>query len=405
MNLLRFFTAGSIDDGKSTLIGRLLYDSSSLLNDQINAISEENKINLALVTDGLKAEREQGITIDVAYRYFSTEKRKFIIADCPGHVEYTRNMITACSSSYFAILLVDARNGITEQTKRHAYISSLMGIKKIAICINKMDLVDYSEEVFEKIQKDFSPFLSQLSFKETNYIPISALNGDNIVTPSEKITWYNGGTLLHLLETVEIEISHLPSRFNVQTILRPYKEEFHDFRGIAGFLNSGSLKKEDSVTVLPQGQECKVLKILDGSEELTSLSAKRSATLILDKEIDISRGDMIAQHDQLPKANKVFEAIICFMSKDTLTQGKKYILQHHSNSVKVLVNKVFHKINIHSFEEEQANTLGLNDIGKVSFKSSKEIFYDSYSENRYNGNFILVDEATNNTVAGGIIIN
>ena len=404
MNLLRFFTAGSIDDGKSTLIGRLLYDSGNLLKDQINSVSENGKINLALVTDGLKAEREQGITIDVAYRYFSTKNRKFIIADCPGHAEYTRNMITACSSSSFAVLLIDARNGVTEQTKRHAYISSLMGIKDIAVCINKIDLVNYSEEVFLTIQKDLSSFLKQLNFNHVHYIPISALNGDNIVTPSKKIKWNNSLTLLQILENTEEKVEKLPSRFAVQNIVRPHKEEFHDFRGIAGFVNSGNFKKGDNVTLIPQQEKTKIKKIFNGNEEIEIANSQKAITILLEKEIDISRGDMIVKENEIPKNSNHFQAVICFMDKSILNTGKKYVLQHNTNSLRVIVQEIFYRINIHNLEKEQCDSFSLNDIGKIALKTSKKIFYDTYNKNKYNGNFILIDEVTNNTVAAGIIV-
>ncbi|MCS6822819.1 MAG: sulfate adenylyltransferase subunit CysN [Cytophagaceae bacterium] len=412
MDLLRFTTAGSVDDGKSTLIGRLLYDSKSIFEDQLEAIEEaSNKkgkeyVDLSLLTDGLKAEREQGITIDVAYRYFATPKRKFIIADTPGHVQYTRNMVTGASTANLAIILIDARNGVTEQTCRHTIIASLLQIKHIIVCINKMDLVNFSQDVFEKIKNAYLQFAAPLNINDIQFIPISALHGDNVVEPSTNMPWYTGGTLLSNLENVNIEndadFQHF--RFPVQYVIRPHSEKYHDFRGYAGRIEGGILKKGDEVIALPSGIKTKIKSIETFDGQLETAFTPMSVTLTLEDDIDISRGDMIVKPDSIPHTAQEIELMICWLNEKKMQPGGKYILKHTTKEAKCIIKEVKYKININTLEPITDNRdVGLNDIARVVIKSASPVFYDTYSQNRSTGSLILIDEFTNETVGAGMI--
>ncbi|TGK01546.1 sulfate adenylyltransferase [Leptospira langatensis] len=409
MDLLRFITAGSVDDGKSTLIGRLLYDSKSVFQDQLEAIEKTNQvngqINLALLTDGLKAEREQGITIDVAYKYFSTPKRKFIIADAPGHIQYTRNMVTGASNSDLAIILIDSRKGVIEQTYRHSYIASLLKIPHVIICVNKMDLVEFSQERFEEIKKDYIDFASDLDFKGLEFIPISALNGDNVVDPSSNMIWWKGKTLLGYLEDLELEEDehkHQP-RFPVQYVIRPQTEEHHDFRGYAGQVRSGVFQKGENIVVLPNGHRSKIKAILTHEGEVQEAFAPMSVTILLEDEIDISRGDMIVTEKQLPNLSQDIEADVCWMDSKALVPGNKYLLRQTTGSVKSAVREITFRIDIQTHQKLDSPQLALNEIGRIKIRTAKPIAFDPYSENRGTGSFVLVDEGTNNTVGAGMI--
>lgn len=412
MELLRFTTAGSVDDGKSTLIGRLLYDSKSTFDDQMESIEStsqkrgEEYLNLALLTDGLKAEREQGITIDVAYRYFSTPKRKFIIADTPGHIQYTRNMVTGASTANLALILVDARKGIVEQTKRHAYIASLLQIPHVVVCINKMDLVDFQEDVFDQIKNDFSGFAGKMDLADVRFIPISALDGDNVVERSENMNWYQGPTLLYLLENIHIasDVNHIDFRMPVQCVIRPFRKEYHDYRGYAGRISGGVLKKGDDIIALPSGFTSTVKAIELNGKEVNSAFAPQSVVVRLDDEIDISRGDMIARVNNQPQAKQTFDAMICWMTDQPLKIKGKYIIQHTSKLAKCMVTDIKYKVNIETLTRANDNHIQLNDIGRISIKTNAPIFYDAYRTNRQTGSFILIDESTNNTIAAGMII-
>lgn len=406
MNILRFLTCGNVDDGKSTLIGRLLYDSNALASD-LKAIIESKKnsdgtINLALLTDGLKAEREQGITIDVAYKYFSTNKRKYIIADAPGHIQYTRNMITAASNSDFAIILIDARNGITEQTRRHAYICFFMGIRYIALAINKMDLVDYSEERYNQIKRDFLAL--NLNFELIEFIPLSALHGDNVVFRSNKMNWYQGKTLFEFLEDLQITYDDQLEdfRFPVQYVIRPYSDEYHDFRGYAGRILCGEIRKNSEILVLPYQIKTKVKNIYKYPYQIDVAKNGSSVVIEIEDDIDISRGSMFVG-TRLPYITKEIEAQICWMSSIPLKENTKLVLRHTTKEVKAIVKKILCKIDIEKYEEQATNELKLNDIGKIQLRLSEEIFYDPYTMNRLTGCFILINDQ-NQTVAGGIII-
>ncbi|MFI5141336.1 MAG: sulfate adenylyltransferase subunit 1 [Bacteroidia bacterium] len=413
MELLRFFTAGNVDDGKSTLIGRLLYDSNSISTDIIETLTKQSKttgrdtkIDLALLTDGLRAEREQGITIDVAYKYFSTNKRKFIIADTPGHIQYTRNMFTGASNADLAIILVDARNGITDQTKRHSIISAILGIPHVLVCINKMDLVDYSEETYKQIEADYLTFAKQLKLKEISFIPASALAGDNVVTKSDKMTWYKGKPLLEFLETTEIaEFKKTEaSRFQVQYVIRPQTEELHDYRGFAGRVVSGVYKKGERVVVLPSGIETIIDKIEVHQKEVEAAETNTPVVLHLKDDVDVSRGNSIVLVAHLPKTTKEFTATICWMDSAAFIPGQKILLQQNSFRTKAVVKEVIGKIDIHSFAAlESDGSMKLNDICKVLIKTAEPISYDSYAINRGSGAFILINENTNNTIAAGTI--
>jgi sulfate adenylyltransferase subunit 1 len=411
--LLRFTTAGSVDDGKSTLIGRLLYDSKSIFQDQyeqIEKVSEkrgEEGVNLALLTDGLKAEREQGITIDVAYRYFSTPKRKFIIADTPGHIQYTRNMVTGASTANVALLLIDARNGVIEQTKRHAIIASLLQIPHVVVCINKMDLVDYKEEAYNKIHDEFEAFATKLDVKDVSFIPISALKGDNVVDRSENMPWYDGTTLMYYLENVHISSDHnfIDCRFPVQNVIRPYSDEFHDYRGYAGRIAGGVFKKGEEVMVLPSGFTSKISKIDTFDGELDEAYPPQSVTFLLEDDIDISRGDMLVRTNNKPEVSQDIEIMLCWFDHSKPLQEKgKYLLKHTTQDTRCMVKEIRYKLDINSLHRETENKeINSNDIARVVIRTMKPIFFDSYRKNRSTGSIILVDEGTNSTVAAGMI--
>jgi len=413
MELLRFTSAGSVDDGKSTLIGRLLYDTKSIFEDQYEAIQSlsekrgEETVNLALLTDGLKAEREQGITIDVAYRYFATPKRKFIIADTPGHIQYTRNMVTGASTANVALILVDARKGIIEQTKRHAFIASLLRIPHITLCINKMDLVDYDEKIFNKIQQDFEDFSAKLEVIDVRYIPISALHGDNVVNRSKNMTWYEGPTLLYLLETIHIasDENRIDARFPVQHVVRPMTDEFHDYRGYAGRVAGGIFRVGDEVAVLPSGftTRIKAIDTMDGS--LQEAYAPMSVTLRLEDEIDISRGDMIARVSNQPEVSQDIELMICWMNVKPLQLNGRYILRHTTRQTRAIVKEIRYKMDINTLHRlEDDREIKMNDIGRITVRTMHPLLFDSYRKNRQTGSLILVDEATNETLGAGMII-
>lgn len=415
MDLLRFTTAGSVDDGKSTLIGRLLYDSKAIFEDQLEAMETSSKargdenVNLALLTDGLRAEREQGITIDVAYRYFATPKRKFIIADTPGHIQYTRNMVTGASTANLAIVLIDARKGVIEQTCRHSFIANLLRIQHVVVCVNKMDLVDWDEGVFNKIVDDFKSFASRLdNIVDVTFIPASALIGDNIVDKSKNMPWYQGPTLLYHLETVYIgaDENHVEARFPVQWVIRPHSDEYHDFRGFAGRVAGGVFKAGDDVTVLPSGftTKIKAIESMDGPQQ--EVFAPMSATITLEDEIDMSRGDMLVKANNQPVPTQDIDAMVCWFSSDKPLAGRgKYVLRHTTKEVKAIVSEVCYKININTLRKiEEDLTLNLNDIGRIKVRTSAPLIADSYKSNRTTGSFVLIDELTNATVAAGMII-
>jgi sulfate adenylyltransferase subunit 1 len=413
MELLRFFTAGNVDDGKSTLIGRLLYDSKSISTDIIETLTRQSKttgtdtdIDLALLTDGLRAEREQGITIDVAYKYFSTDKRKFIIADTPGHAQYTRNMFTGASNADLAIVLIDARNGITDQTKRHSIISGILGIPHILICVNKMDLVDYKQEVFEQIKSDYLAFSAQLGLKKISFIPVSALAGDNVVNSSEHLSWYKEGSLFEFLENVEIEHEEeaQEARFQVQYVIRPQTDELHDYRGYAGSILSGSLKKGDQVQILPLDVITTIEKIEKGQVEITEAHAGEPVVIHLTEDYDVSRGSTIVKTSDLPQTENTIEATICWMDNKAYQSGQKLLLQQNSFRSKAIIKEVDARIDIHNFEDTPSDgTMNLNDFCKVTLKTAEAISFDPYKKNRKTGAFILINENTNNTVAAGIL--
>jgi len=412
MDILRFITAGSVDDGKSTLIGRLLYDSKSILIDQLEAIEKQTKnredgeIDLALLTDGLRAEREQGITIDIAYKYFSTPKRKFIIADAPGHVQYTRNMVTGASNSDLAIILVDARNGVAEQTRRHSIIASLLNIPHVVVAINKMDLVNYSEDVYNNIVIDYAQVAKTLGLKDITYIPISALNGDNIVDKSDKYPWYEGGSLLDILENVEVQndINLTDARFPVQYVIRPQTEELHDYRGYAGKVVSGIYKKGDKVTVLPSGVTSSIKAIEIGGKEIDEAFAPQSVVLHLEDDVDVSRGDLIVLQNNQPNVENEIEVLLCWMGNKPLAVGNKYFLQINSRVVRGVIKDIEYKLNVNSLEKEPApEQANLNDIIKVRIKTSAPIPFDSYQKLRVNGGAILIDETSHVTVGACMI--
>jgi sulfate adenylyltransferase subunit 1 len=412
MDILRFITAGSVDDGKSTLIGRLLYDSKSIMIDQLEAIGrqtknrEEGDIDLALLTDGLRAEREQGITIDVAYKYFSTPKRKFIIADAPGHIQYTRNMVTGASNANLIIILVDARHGVIEQTRRHSIIASLLNIPHVVVAVNKMDMVDYSQDTYNNIVIDFADVAEKLGLKQVTYIPISALNGDNIVGRSENLSWYEGATLLDLLETVEIaaDIDLLHARFPVQYVIRPQTDELHDYRGYAGKLNSGIYRKGDKVTVLPSGVETFISKIEIGGKEIEEAFAPQSIVLHLADDVDVSRGDLIVSSNNLPQTTQELDVLLCWMGNTPLKEGNRYLLQVNSRVVKTVVKEIQYQLDVNSLQQEASpGSVGLNDIVRASIKTATPVSYDAYRELRANGGAILIDETSNVTVGACMI--
>lgn len=412
--LLRFSTAGSVDDGKSTLIGRLLYDSKSIFEDQYEAVKSaserrgEEDINLALLTDGLKSEREQGITIDVAYRYFSTPKRKFIIADSPGHIQYTRNMVTGASTANVSLILIDARKGVLEQTKRHAIIASLLQIPHLVVCVNKMDLVDYDEKRYEEIKENFEKFASKLDVNDVSFIPISALKGDNIVNRSKTMTWFEGPTLLYYLENVHIASDHnfIDSRFPVQHVLRPYNDDYHDYRGYAGRIAGGVFKQGDEVMLLPTGFTTKIAKIDTFDGEVQEAFPPQSVSILLEDDLDLSRGGMIVRPHNQPEVSQDIEVMLCWFDHEKSLQSRgKYTVLHTTNEVRCLIKDVRYKLDINTLHRDQENkSLQMNDIGRVVLRTTKPLFFDSYRQNRITGSLILIDEVTNNTVAAGMII-
>ncbi|WP_417882406.1 sulfate adenylyltransferase subunit 1 [Xanthomarina gelatinilytica] len=411
--LLRFTTAGSVDDGKSTLIGRLLYDSKSIFEDQLQAIETTSKkkghegVDLALFTDGLRDEREQGITIDVAYRYFTTPKRKFIIADTPGHIQYTRNMVTGASTANAAIILVDARHGVIEQTKRHSFIASLLQIPHVIVCINKMDLVGYSEEAYNKVINQFEEFSSKMLVKDVRFIPISALKGDNVVNRSKNMDWYQGAPLLHTLETLHIssDINKVDARFPVQTVLRPQSETHRDYRGYAGRVASGIFRVGDDITVMPSGFTSKIKSINLYNKELEEAYAPMSVSMTLEDDIDISRGDMIVRSNNKPEAIQDIEVMLCWLNNSPAKPRAKYSIRHTSNEQKAMIKEVVYKFNINTLDRITGDAeLKMNDICKVKLRTTKPLMVDSYRENRTTGSIILVDDATNETVAAGMIV-
>lgn len=411
--LLRFTTAGSVDDGKSTLIGRLLYDSKSIFEDQydtIKATSErrgEEGVNLALLTDGLKSEREQGITIDVAYRYFATPKRKFIIADTPGHIQYTRNMVTGASTANVALILIDARHGVVEQTRRHAIIASLLQIPHLVVCINKMDLVDFSQEAYDKIQDDFEKFASRLDVKDVSFIPISALLGDNVVERSQNTPWYEGQTLMYYLENVHIASDHnfIDTRFPVQFVIRPYTDEFHDYRGYAGRVAGGVMKKGDKVMLLPSGFTTKIAKIDTADGELEEAFPPQSVTVLLEDDLDLSRGDMIVRENNKPEVTQDIEVMVCWFTDKPLQLRGKYTIMHTTQEARCVIKDIRYKLNINTLSrDEEDKTIGINDIARVVLRTTKPLFVDAYRKNRTTGSIILIDEQTNETVGVGMVI-
>ena len=412
--LLRFTTAGSVDDGKSTLIGRLLYDSKSIFQDQYDAVVQaserrgEEGVNLALLTDGLKAEREQGITIDVAYRYFATPNRKFIIADTPGHTQYTRNMVTGASTANVALILVDARNGVVEQTRRHAIIASLLQIPHIVVCINKMDLVDYNEERYEEIRDDFESFASKLDVHDISFIPISALKGDNVVSRSTNMTWYEGSTLIYYLENVHIASDHnfIDCRFPVQNVIRPYNDEFHDYRGYGGRVSGGVFRKGDEIMLLPSGFTTKIAKIDTFDGEVEEAFPPMSVTMLIEDDYDLSRGDMIVRVNNVPDVEQDLDIMICWFDHSRPLQLRgKYTLMHTSRECRCIVKDIRYKMDVNTLHRDlEDNNIGMNDIARISIRTTVPLFIDAYRKNRITGSVILIDEATNNTVAAGMIV-
>lgn len=412
--LLRFTTAGSVDDGKSTLIGRLLYDSKSIFEDQILAIKKTSErkglehIDLSLLTDGLKDEREQGITIDVAYRYFSTPKRKFIIADTPGHIQYTRNMVTGASTANLALILIDARKGVIEQTRRHSFIASLLQIPHVLVCINKMDLVNYDQKIYNDIVETYRDFASKLDIQDFHFIPISALHGDNVVNKSTNMDWYGGATLLYTLETIQIanDYNHLDARLPVQTVIRPHSNEHHDFRGYAGQLVSGILRKNDEITILPSGLNSKIKALhLPNDQNVAEVFAPQSIVVELEDNIDVSRGDFIVKENNQPQMNQEFDAMICWLDNKPMNLNTKYCIRHTTKEAKSMVKEIVYKIDITTLQRlENETSLQMNDLARIRIKTTVPLTFDSYRKNRFTGSFILVEEGSNNTVAAGMII-
>ena len=413
MDMLRIATAGSVDDGKSTLIGRLLYDTKTVFEDQVQAVERvsrdrgEDYVNLALLTDGLRAEREQGITIDVAYRYFATPKRKFIVADTPGHIQYTRNMVTGASTADLAIVLVDARKGIVEQTRRHAFLASLLQVPHLVVCVNKMDLVDYSQEVFEAIHAEFTAFAAKLRVPDLVIIPISALQGDNIVTRSETMDWYDGPSLLHHLENVHVASDRnlIDVRFPVQYVIRPQCDEWHDYRGYAGQVAGGVLKKGDAVTVLPSGFTSRIKSVETADGPVDEAYAPMSVTVRLEDDIDVSRGDMICRPQNQPQVTQDLDAMVCWMDETVpLRVGAKYSIKHTTRTARTIVKELVYRLDVNTLHrDEDASSLALNEIGRLSLRTTAPLFCDDYGRNRTTGGFILIDEATHRTVAAGMI--
>jgi len=412
-SLLRFTTAGSVDDGKSTLIGRLLYDSKSIFEDQMDHIVESSKrlgkeeVDLSLLTDGLRAEREQGITIDVAYRYFATPGRKFIIADTPGHIQYTRNMVTGASTADLAVILVDARKGVLEQTVRHSFIAELLDIRHIIFCINKMDMISYSEETFLKIREDLKLLSAKLGIEDVHYIPISAKYGDNVVHASENMKWYKGETFLELIETIEIKKDKNPhgARFPVQSVIRPLSEIHHDYRGYAGRVAGGVFSKGDTVTVLPT----MITSRISGIDTMEISHSKAingdSVTITLEDQVDVSRGNLIVKENEMPESGQDISLMTCWFNEVPLKVGGKYLVRNYSNETACLIKSVGYKLNINTLEKEAGNTdIRMNDIANITIRTAKPLFYDSYKKNNITGSLILIDEGTNETVAAGMII-
>lgn len=412
MDLLRFITAGSVDDGKSTLIGRLLFDSKSIMIDQLEAIGRQSKnrldgeIDLALLTDGLRAEREQGITIDVAYKYFSTPKRKFIIADAPGHIQYTRNMVTGASNADLIIILVDARNGVVEQTRRHSIIASLLAIPHVVIAINKMDLVGNSQDVYNNIVIEYSNVARSLGLKDVKYLPISAISGDNIVEKSSNFSWYEGESMLHILENIEVEndINLKDARFPVQYVIRPQTPDLHDYRGYAGKIISGIYRKGDTVVVHPSGLKTKISGIETNGKSVDEAYALQSVVMLLEDDIDISRGDVLVREDSIPRAEQEFDVLICWMDSKPLIPGNKYLLQLNSRRVRSIVKNIEYKLDVNSLEKNpNPAQAGLNDVIRATIKTASPLSFDKYSDLRINGGAILIDETSNVTVGACMI--
>jgi sulfate adenylyltransferase subunit 1 len=410
--LLRFITAGSVDDGKSTLIGRLLHDSKSIFEDQFSAISKTSEkrgmaaVDLSLLTDGLQAEREQGITIDVAYRYFATPKRKFIIGDTPGHEQYTRNMVTAASTANLVVILIDARKGVLTQTRRHTYLASLVGVPHIVLAVNKMDMVDYSQARFDEIVAEYQAFAKQLNLHDVHCIPLSALNGDMVVDRGDNLDWYKGPALLELLENIEIDhdVNTSDFRFPVQWVCRPQSEDHHDFRGFAGRIEAGEISVGDEVTILPSGRITKVKEIVTYDGKLQTAFAPQSVTLTLADEIDISRGDMFVKASaHPPKVEKAFDAMLCWLSEAALDKNRKYLVKHTTRTAKCLFSSIDYRVDVNTLEKHANPTVNMNDIVRVSLKVQQPLVFDSYTTDRATGSFIVIDEATNNTVAAGMI--
>jgi sulfate adenylyltransferase subunit 1 len=411
--LLRFTTAGSVDDGKSTLIGRLLYDSKAIFEDQLLAVENTSRrkghdgVDLALFTDGLRDEREQGITIDVAYRYFTTPKRKFIIADTPGHIQYTRNMVTGASTANAALILIDARNGVIEQTKRHAFIASLLQIPHVIVCINKMDLVDYSEAVYENIIAQFEEFASKLIVKDIRFLPISALNGDNVVNRSEHMDWYQGAPLLHTLEHLHIssDLNKIDARFPVQTVIRPQREGFIDYRGYAGRIASGIFRPGDGIAVLPSGFTSKIKSIDTLEGEVKEAFAPMSVCITLEDDLDVSRGDMIVKTNNRPEPTQEFDAMLCWLNSQPARPRTKYTIFHTSNEQKAMVKDILYKIDINTYDRDETDkALTMNDIARVTIRTTRPLMIDEYRDNRITGSFVLIDDTTHETVAAGMIL-
>ena len=411
--LLRFTTAGSVDDGKSTLIGRLLYDSKSIFEDQLEAVEASSVkkgfdyVDLSLLTDGLKSEREQGITIDVAYRYFATPKRKFIIADTPGHIQYTRNMVTGASTANLALILIDARKGLIEQTFRHSFIASLLKIPHIIVCVNKMDLVNYDQKVFDKIVTDYSAFSAKLEVHDIQFVPISALHGDNVVNRSEKMNWYDGATLLHILENVHIESdhNHIDARFPVQYVVRPQTKEHQDFRGYAGRVAGGIFRAGEEVMVLPSGFTTKIKSIELNGQPIQQAFAPMSVTMTLQDEIDISRGDVIAKPNNTPQTEQDVDVMLCWMNQKAMNVNSRYLVKHTTREVKGIVKEIQYKLDINTLQRvEGASQLAMNDIARIKLRTSQPLMFDSYRKNRITGSIILIDEGSYETVGAGMIV-
>ena len=412
MNILKFITAGSVDDGKSTLIGRLLYDSKAVSHDVLHTLERQSRnkpdgeLDLSLLTDGLRAEREQGITIDVAYKYFNTPRRKFIIADAPGHVQYTRNMVTGASNADLAIILIDARQGVVEQTHRHSLVAALMGIPHVVAAVNKMDLVGYEEQTFYRIAADYQKLSQKLGIQQVTFIPLSALAGDNVVTASEKMPWYSGKTLLEHLETVELQATRpdIETRFQVQYVIRPRTEELHDYRGYAGALRSGQLHRGDRVRILPAGIETTLKVIEVHQQEVEIASAPQPVVLHFADDIDISRGDSVVRvDDRQPAVSQDLDLDICWMSERPLYVGDRLLLRHNAQTVKAIVKEIYYRVDVHSLEQQPAEYLNLNDIAYIRLRTAKPLVFDAYQQNRSTGGLILINENTFDTVAAGML--